>query len=85
MIWAESQVVINCTRKEEELNVIDLVHWCERIYALKSSFLTINFSHIYREHKSNADALYKESLSIDMGTLSCLEFLDGEKIGFTTI
>ena len=67
------------------MSVIDLVHWCERIDALKSSFLTINFSHIYREHNSSADALSKEALSLNMGTLSFLEFLDGEKIGCTTI
>ena len=70
---------------EAELNVIDLVHWCERIDALKSSFLTINFSHIYREHNSSADTLSKEALSLDMGPLSYLEFIDGEKIGSTTI
>ena len=70
---------------EAGLNVMDLVHWCECIDALKSSFLTINFSHIYREHNSSVDTLSKEALSLDMGTLSCLEFIDGEKIGSTTI
>ena len=78
-------MVINWARLEAELNVMDLVHWCECIDALKSSFLTINFSHIYREHNSSVDTLSKEALSLDMGTLTSMEFFDEKMIGSTTI
>ena len=73
--------MINWAKSEADLNVIDLVHWCERIEALKSSFLSFNFLHLYREHNSSADALSKEALSLDTWILSYFEILDGEMIG----
>ena len=60
MVWGDSQVVINWENTNAVLNVLDMVHWCERDVALKSSFLSLNFSQIYREHNSSVDALSKE-------------------------
>ena len=59
MVWGDSQVVINWENTKVGLNVLDLVHWCEHIVALKSSFLSLNFSHIYRELNLSVDALSK--------------------------
>ena len=80
MVWGDSQVVINWENTNAVLNVLDMVHWCERDVALKSSFLSLNFSQIYREHNSSADALSKEALFLHMGILSYFEILDGEMI-----
>ena len=65
--------------------MLDLVHWCECIVALKSSFLSLNLSQIYREHNSSVDALSKESLFLTMGIVLYFEILDGEMIGSDTI
>ena len=78
-------MVINWEKMEVDLNVIDLVHWCERVVTLKSSFLAIKLSHIYREHNSSVDALSKEDIFLDMGILSYFEILYGEMIGRYTI
>ena len=84
-IWGDSQVIINWARTITNLNVLDLIHWCDRILALKSHFSTISFTHIYREYNSSADSLSKEALTLDMGVLKCKEYYDGEMIGCTTI
>ena len=55
-----------------QLIVLDLDHWCARIEAIKKSFLSINFQHVYREHNMIADGLSKEAL--------LAEFMEGERI-----
>ena len=85
MAWGESQVVINWENTKASLNVLDLVHWCERIVALKSSFLSLNFSQIYREHNSSVNGLSKEDIFLNIGILSYFEILDGQMIMSDTI
>ena len=64
---------------------MELNHWCDCIYEVKTSFLSINLKHIYMEHNMSADILSNESLSLEMGKLTYKEFLDGESIGSITI
>ena len=63
------------------LAVVDLEHWRDHISEVKTSFLSINFQHIYREHNTSVDVLSKEALSLEMGKLSFIEMLEGEAIG----
>ena len=84
-VCGDSQVIINWEKSVACLDVVDPEHWCDRITEVKSSFLSINFQHIYREHNMSADVLSKEALSLDMGKLSYIEMLDGESIGSDTI
>ena len=62
------------------MDVVDLVHHCQHIEAIKSAFLSLNFLHIYREHNSSADALSKEAIALEMGKLSYLEMMEGDVI-----
>ena len=63
------------------LDVVDLEHLCNHITEVKSSFLSINIQHIYRDHNMSADVLSKESLSLKMGKLAYIDMLDGDSIG----
>lgn len=44
------------------LNPGMLSYWIERIHALKRSFSTISFTHVYREKNNEADRLSKKGL-----------------------
>ena len=85
MVSGDSQVVINWANSKACLDVVDMVHWCELIEAIKSSFLSLKFFHIYMEHNSSADALSKESLTLYLGKLSYLEIMEGDMIGSDTV
>ena len=78
-------MVINWANTKSGLNVLDLVHSCEHIVALKSSFLSLNFSQIYREHNSSVNGLSKEDIFLNIGILSYFEILDGQMIMSDTI
>ena len=67
------------------LAVVDLEHWRDHIFEVKTSFLSIKFQHIYREHNTIVDVLSKEALSLEMGKLSFIEILEGETIGSGTL
>ena len=84
-VCGDSQVIINWENLVACLDVVDLDHWCDRIYEVKYSFLSINFQHIYMEHNMSVHALSNEALSLEMGKLSYIEMLDGESIGRDTI
>ena len=80
-IYGDSFVIINWENDNVTLFVLDLDGWCEKIKSLKSSFLSLEFQHVYREHNQIADFLSKEALILAIGKLSHSEFFDGHMIG----
>ena len=80
-IYGDTFVIINWENDNVTLFVLDLDGWCEKIKSLKSSFLSLEFQHVYREHNQIADFLSKEALILAIGKLSHSEFFDGYMIG----
>ena len=80
-IYGDSSVIINWANDNATLPVLDLDGWCEKIKSLKSSFLSLEFQHVYWEHNQIDDYLSKEALILAIGNLSYSEFFDGYMIG----
>ena len=80
-VCGDSSVIINWANDEATLSALDLDYWCDNITELKSSFLSLDFRHVYREHNKNADCLSKEVLCIASRLLSFLELYEGVIIG----
>ena len=56
--------------------------WCQNIRNLESSFLSLDFSHVYREYNTEkANGLSKEALSMASGLLQFTEIYEGEIVG----
>ena len=55
--------------------------WCQNIRNLESSFLSLDFSHVYREYNKKVDGLSKEALSMAPGLLDFTEICEGEIVG----
>ena len=47
--------------------------WCQNIRNLESSFLSLDFSHVYREYNKKADGLSNEALYMASGLLQFTE------------
>ena len=84
-VYGDSMVIINCANFEAGLVVIDLEHWWSRITDVKTSFLSINFQHVYRENNTSVDGLSKEALLLESGLLTFTEVMEGEVIGGGTL
>ena len=41
-------------------------------------FIKLKALHIFREHNTKADSLYKEALTLALGHFQFIEFIDGE-------
>ena len=80
-IYGDSSVIINWKNDNATLSVLDLDGWCEKIKSLKSSFLSLEFQHVYREHNQIVVYLSKEALILAIGKLSHSDFFDGNLIG----
>lgn len=63
-IWVcgDSKILIDHLNNKATLNPGMLSYWIERIHALKRSFSTISFTHVYREKNNEADRLSKKGL-----------------------
>ena len=54
---------------------------CQNIRNLKSSFLYLDFSRVYKEYNKKADSLSNEALSMASGLLQFIEICEGEIVG----
>ena len=79
-IVGDSSAVINWENEKATLSVLDLGCWCDKITSLKSSFLSLEFQHIYREHNQKADRLSMEALILASSLLCFTEFYEGHII-----
>ena len=68
-IRGDSSIIINRVKGRSALSSLNLDGWCQNIRHLESSFLSFDFSHVYREYNKKADGLSKEALSMASGLL----------------
>ena len=76
-IFGDSLVLISWLNLFTSLNVPSLNHWCDDIRSMLLHAPLVIFKHIYREHNSMADGLYKQALKLDMGFGIFSESLEG--------
>ena len=55
--------------------------WCQNIRNLESSFLFIDFAHVYKEYNNKEDGLSKEALYMAPGLLQFTEICEGAIVG----
>ena len=84
-VRGDSTTIINWINGRVSLSALNLDAWCQNIRELESSFLHLDFLHVYREFNVKADGLSKEALSLASGLLLYSEFTDGECVGNGTI
>ena len=77
----DSLAIINWVKGRATLSALNLEGWCQNIKKLESSFLSLDFLHVYREYNEKEDGLSKEALSLAIGHLYFTEFFEGEIIG----
>ena len=78
-VFGDSKVLLDHLNKGTKLHPGHLLNWLEHIYALKKTFATIHFKHIFREKNSQADRLSKKGLIGVFGMMHCeLSNLEGE-------
>ena len=80
-VHGDSTSIINWVNGRVALLSLNLEGWCQNIRKLESSFLSLDFLHVYREYNEKADGLSKEALSLDIDHLYFTEFFEGEIIG----
>ena len=80
-VRGDSTAIINWINGRDALSADNLDGWCQNIRELESSFLHLDFLHVYREFNVKADGLSKEALSLASGLLLYSEFTEGECIG----
>jgi len=75
-VFGDSKVIVDWATGCLEIQVITLVHWCQRTKSLISSFSEITFQHIFRELNSVADGLSKKAVGLQAGLLHFEELKD---------
>ena len=48
-IFGDPSAVINWVNEKAALSVLNLEGWCDKIAVLKSSFVSLEIQHVYRE------------------------------------
>ena len=76
LIYGDSLVIISWLNRSSALDVPSLMHWCKDIRHLIRMAPQVIFKHVFREHNSLADGLYKKALNLDLGHGYFTEFLD---------
>jgi hypothetical protein len=61
----DSKVIIDWFSNENNLQVVSLQPWMEKIRVLSERFQQIKAQHIYRDYNKEADQLSKEALLLD--------------------
>jgi ribonuclease HI len=62
LLFGDSRIIIDWLKNKGKLQVTTLLGWKDRIRQLQSSFIKLNFKHIYRENNKEADSLSKAAL-----------------------
>ena len=84
-IFGDSSVIIKWANMESALDMVNLEAWCHNTRILISSFMSVDLSHVYREHNRRADILSKEGLHLAPGHLILTEFYGNEIIGESSV
>lgn len=72
-IFGDSKTTIDCVNGKRNIRAPHLHYLLKEIQALKPSFESVSFSHIYRELNTKANTLSKLALAIQLG------FIEGEE------
>ena len=80
-ILGDSLVIINWAKEVSTLSIVSLEAWCENIRKLMTSFSSLVFNHVYREHNERAYSLSKEGLQLASCHLTFTEICEGEVYG----
>ena len=80
-VFSDSSVIINWTKEESTLAIVNLDSWCDNTRKLISLFTYEDFSHVYREHNKRAYSLSKEGLHMASCHLTFAEVCEGEVLG----
>ena len=84
-ILGDSLVIINWAKEVSTLSIVSLEAWCDNIIKLMTSFSSLVFNHVYREHNERADSLSKEGLIMALGQLTFTDYCEGLVTGETTL
>ena len=79
-IFGDSSVIINWSKGESTLDMVNLEAWCYNNKLLMFSFTLVDYTHVYREHNKRAGILSKDGLSLAHGHLLFTESYDNEII-----
>jgi len=66
-IMGDSRIIINWANKSSECHTVRLRPILEEILLLVTRFDHISFSHVFREHNTQADQISKEALGLNLG------------------
>ena len=77
-VRGDSSAIINWVQGRSSLSFLNLYGWCQNIRNIESSFLSLDFSHVYREYNKKAYGLSKEALSMASGLLQFVEVCEIE-------
>ena len=69
-VFGDSEVIMDWARGSHDLHTIQLLHWIRRTKELIDFFQHSSFSHIYREHNSEANILSKQAIGDGMETIN---------------
>ena len=77
LIYGDFMVIISWLNRISALDVPSLMHWCIDIRYMLQLAPPVIFKHTFREHNSLADELSKNTLRLDMGSVTFSETMDG--------
>ena len=80
-VRGDSSAIINWVMEKASLTPLNLEGWCQSNKTLETSFLSLDFSHVYREYNEKEDGLSKEELSLASCLLLFIESFEGEVVG----
>ena len=84
-VRGDSLVIINWVKGRSALSSLNLDGWCQSIRKLESSFLSLDFSHVYREYNKKAEGLSKEVHSLASTLLQFIEICEGKTVGYGSL
>jgi ribonuclease HI len=80
MVAGDSKVAIDWINDKENLNLIYLNAWKDKIRRLKDSFDGIKYMHVHRKFNSEADSLSKKALDCSIGWIFFEEYIEGSVV-----
>ena len=81
-IYGDSKTMIDWVNGKNNIRTQHLHNLLKEIQAMKPSFESITFSHIYRELNTEVDTLSKLALAIQQGIIEGEEHINGQVSNF---
>lgn len=84
-LYGDSKMVIDWANGKSQIKAPQLQYVLSEIKDVLTSFVSVSFTHIYRELNEEADILSKMALALQPGVLIEEEFRDGQLVEFFTV